>query len=120
VQTKHREIVQGARTRIAEYLMAAYTQRSQPATENFMLIADKGDLNPSVIDSLADAGAGRRTNVWAPWHAFAQERDQLCATSFGGPFRGAEIGPLNQFVAAAFAGAPPQSMTNVAGATRRS
>ena len=40
VEGRHREIVQGGRTRIAEYLMAVYAQRNQPATESFMLIAD--------------------------------------------------------------------------------
>src|SRR4029077_5287323 len=74
VQTKHREIVHGARTRIAEYLMAVYAQRNQPATENFMFIADKGDLNPSVIARWRTylERAGTTNAIWSPWTEFAQ------------------------------------------------
>ena len=117
VETKHRAIVQGARTRIADYLMAVYAQRNQPATENFMLIADVGDLNPTVISrwraTLERAGA--MSSIWAPWHQFAA----LAQTNF------AELAPevhravmksdrINPRVAAALSSAPLQSMKDLA------
>ena len=73
VEGKHREIVQGGRTRVAEYLMVVYAQRNQPATESFMLLADKGDVNPAVVSRWRAhiERAGATNSVWAPWHAFA-------------------------------------------------
>jgi len=73
VEGKHREIVHGGRTRVAEYLMAVYAQRNQPATESFMLIADKGDVNPAVISRwrVHLERAGATNSVWAPWHSYA-------------------------------------------------
>ncbi len=73
VEGQHREIVHGGRTRIAEYLMAVYAQRNQPATESFMLIADKEDVNPAVISRwrFHIDRAGATNAIWAPWHAFA-------------------------------------------------
>jgi len=73
VESKHREIVHGGRTRVAEYLMTFYAQRNQPLTESFMLIADKGDVNPAVVSRWrAHIDRASATNsIWAPWHAFA-------------------------------------------------
>lgn len=73
VEGRHREIVRSGRTRIAEYLMAVYAQRNQPATESFMLIADKEDVNPAVISRwrFHIDRAGATNAIWAPWHAFA-------------------------------------------------
>ena len=73
VESRHREIVHGGRTRVAEYLMAVYAQRNQPPTESFMLIADKGDVNPAVVSrwrAHVDR-AGATNAIWAPWVAFA-------------------------------------------------
>lgn len=73
VEGKHREIVEGGRTRVAEYLMAVYAQRNQPATESFMLLADKGDVNPAVVSRWRAhvERAGATNSIWAPWHGFA-------------------------------------------------
>ena len=46
---KHRELVESARTRAAEYLLAAQQALDQPTTEDFMLIADGNDLNPAML-----------------------------------------------------------------------
>src|SRR5262249_51966464 len=50
VTGKHHDLVNGARTRVAEYLLAAYAARQQPPADDFMLIADQGDLNPTMIN----------------------------------------------------------------------
>src|SRR5262249_23480371 len=44
--TKHAALVEGARRRAADYLLAAHALRDQPSTEDFMLLADGADLNP--------------------------------------------------------------------------
>lgn len=82
VEGRHREIVHGGRTRIAEYLMAVYAQRNQPATESFMLIADKGDVNPAVISRwrFHIDRAGSTNAIWAPWQAFAVLEETNFAT----------------------------------------
>jgi len=49
VQQKHSALVEGARTRAGEYLLAAREAASKPAIDDFMLIADPGDLNPAMI-----------------------------------------------------------------------
>src|SRR4029079_18536318 len=49
VSLKHSELVTSARSRAAEYLMAAYAQRNQPPTDDFMLLVEKGGLNPMMV-----------------------------------------------------------------------
>ena len=49
VRAKRDELVKSAEVRVAEYLMAAHAQRDQPTTEEFMLLADGADLNPTMI-----------------------------------------------------------------------
>ena len=49
VTAKHTGLVNGARTRAAEYLLAAHAARNQPPADDFMLLADRGDLNPTMI-----------------------------------------------------------------------
>lgn len=48
VVAKQGEVVNGSRTRVAEYMMAAYATRGQPRTDDFMLLADGGDVNPKM------------------------------------------------------------------------
>ena len=131
VETKHRQIVHGARTRIGEYLMAVYAQRNQPTTESFMLLADQGDLNPTVISRWRShlERAGETNAIWAPWHQFAK----LNETNFtalapdvnasllkAAPGNTAEISRekagrgLNPHVLQALSNAPPKSMKDVA------
>ena len=49
VATKHRQMVAAAKHRGAEYLLAAQQAIDQPTTEDFMLIADGNDLNPTML-----------------------------------------------------------------------
>lgn len=75
VTGRHRELVTGARERISEYLKAAHARRGQPPAANFMLLVDKGDLNPTMIlrwqFHLEDP---RRIHdgVWRPWRVLAE------------------------------------------------
>jgi hypothetical protein len=74
VTAKHHELVETARMRVADYLLAAHSASNHPPADEFMLIADRGDLNPAIIarwrQHLADARK-RRDPLWGPWHTFA-------------------------------------------------
>jgi hypothetical protein len=74
VTAKHRELVESAKRRAGEYLLAAQQSLDQPNTENFMFIADGTDLNPSMLVRWqAYLGRTRKGHdpVFAPWHALA-------------------------------------------------
>ena len=75
VTARHAELVTGGRTRAAEYLLAAHAGRNVPPADDFMLIADRGDLNPAMTTRwrqfLADTKR-RRDPAWQPWHALAE------------------------------------------------
>ncbi len=72
---KHAELVAGAKARAAEYLLAA--QRDEDSgvqMDEFMIVVDPGDLNPTM--TLRWQALLRRTRplndpVLSPWHAFA-------------------------------------------------
>ncbi len=74
VAAKHRELVETARRRAGEYLLAAQQAIDQPTTEDFMLIADGTDLNPAMLvrwQSYLARTRKARDPVFAPWHALA-------------------------------------------------
>ena len=104
VKQKHATLVEGARTRVGEYLLAAKAANEKPATDDFMLIADPGDLNPAMIvrwqaylgkvDGRAlkrdgeDHRAASTHPVWGPWfelaslseERFKDEAASICET----------------------------------------
>ena len=120
VTEKHRSLVTDARTRIAAYLLAAYARRGQPPADDFMLLVEQGDLNPSMIlrwqvyldNPRVDA------DLWSPWRALvdlspadfprrsAERLDQFFATP--------ESESLNPLVRAALLDSPLTSMRDVA------
>jgi len=114
-------IITTARTRTAEYLAAVHAKRNQPSTENFMLLTDKGAINPYVIhrweNFLKDA---QRDNdpVWTVWHRFAVLADDEFAAKappihkelFG---MRASIASINGRVYEKFKGAHPKSMKEI-------
>lgn len=73
--TKHAELVASARTRVVEYLLAAHAKRHQPPTEDFMLLVEAGELNPTMIQRWQTYLTQTRKSgdpVWAIWHACAE------------------------------------------------
>jgi len=114
-------IITTARTRTAEYLSAVHAKRNQPSTENFMLLTDKGAINPYVIHRwemyLKDAKRERDT-IWTVWHRFsALPDDEFAARApvvhrelFG---EQAVSVPTNGRVQAAFADLPPKRMKDI-------
>jgi cytochrome c553 len=121
-QTHHTALVTGARRRAADYLLAAHALRDQPSTQDFMLLADGPDLNPTMIlrwKTYLERTRKAYHPVFALWHAFADlpEKDfpaRAAALCAGLPARKDPTRSLNPLVARAFAGKPPQSMADVA------
>lgn len=120
VQTKHRELVNGAKSRVADYLLAAQALRDQPDTENFMLLSNTEDLNPTMIQrwkGFLDRTEKKHHPVMALWHSFAalpddnfaDEARKTCAALETEPAK-----PLNRLLVKAFVDAAPKSMKEVA------
>ncbi|TWU06747.1 Planctomycete cytochrome C [Symmachiella macrocystis] len=75
VTEKHTALVTSARKRVAEYLIAAYVKRHQPPTEDFMLLVEEGDLNPTMIQRWQSYLTRTRKShdpIWSLWHACAE------------------------------------------------
>ena len=114
VTAKHTNLVTGARSRAAEYLYAAWLARNQPPADDFMLLADVGDLNPSMITRWRqhlDDAKKRRDPVWLPWHAVAEIPEADFAVK--APPTLAALRDGNRLVREAFA-TPPKTMKEVA------
>ncbi|MFO0903427.1 MAG: PSD1 and planctomycete cytochrome C domain-containing protein [Pirellulales bacterium] len=124
VTRKHQELVTGARTRVAEYLMAAYAARHQPATDDFMLIADTADLNPTMIlrwRVYLEKAARQPHPVWAVWTRLAAVPESQFGESAGAVLQqllrddeGSH--PLNPLVRSRFATLQLKTMGDVAAA----
>ncbi|WP_422928199.1 PSD1 and planctomycete cytochrome C domain-containing protein [Singulisphaera sp. PoT] len=118
VAGKHAELVDGAKKRAAEYLIAGQNALSQPSTEDFMLLADGGDLNPKMVIRwrvFLDRTRKKHDPVLAPWHAFAAmptegfaDNAKAYCESLAKPEDGSH--PINPIVAKEFAEHPPKSL----------
>lgn len=136
---KHAALVDGARTRAGEYLLAAKAAGDKPATDDFMLIADPGDLNPAMVvrwqaylEKIAATTSPEKEHpVWGPWFQFAklnddkfqdeapQVCDRLLAAAKAQELRGSEPGEtvpaVNTLVVKALCSSPlPRSLNEVA------
>ena len=70
VAKRHQETLEAARNRLAEHLMAVREQRGKPAQDEFMLIADPKDPNPTLLKrwrAWLDAPARKGSAVWRLW-----------------------------------------------------
>jgi hypothetical protein len=70
---KFDEVRRGTRTRAADYMLAAHARRGQPKADDFMLIADGNDLNPTMLSrwqSYLERTARAPHRIWSVWHAF--------------------------------------------------
>jgi hypothetical protein len=122
VQRKHDELVQSSRRRVAEYMLAAHALEGRPSTEDFMLIADGGDLNPRMLhrwQAYLERTSRSHDPVFAPWHAlaalpekmFAEKARALASRLVSHPD---SARPINPLVVRALAGNPPQTLAAVA------
>jgi hypothetical protein len=121
VDKKYADVETSARTRVAEYLLAANAQRAKPVIDNFLVFADGNEVNPKIaIRWRAYLERSRRTGepVFALWHALAdlpaEEFAELASpviAKFAAPERG---GAVNSIVLAAILAQPPSSLADVA------
>jgi hypothetical protein len=114
VTAKHATLVTSARARAGDYLFAAHAARNQPPADDFMLIADPGDLNPTMITRwrqfLADTKK-RKDRAWLHWHALAELPEDGFAERAPAALKAIPGG--NWLVREVFA-TPPASMKEVA------
>ena len=117
VTARHQELVNSTRLRVTEYLQAVYASRNQPPADDFMLIADKGDLNPTMINRwrvYLDDAEKRHDPLWKPWHAFAALGEQEFSIRTPDILKMLQTDKeLNALVKQAFA-TPPPDMKEVA------
>jgi mono/diheme cytochrome c family protein len=116
VRQKHEELTSGARTRAAEYLLAAHALRDQPSTEEFMLLSETNELNPTMIvrwQKYLERARKKQDPVFAAWHAFAALPEKEFAAQAARV--ASKLGPMavNPLVAKVFAD-PPKSMKDIA------
>ncbi|MDB5310346.1 MAG: Planctomycete cytochrome [Gemmataceae bacterium] len=114
VTARHSALVGGARARAGEYLLAAHAARNAPPADDFMLLADPGDLNPSMITrwrQYLEDTRKRRDPVWLHWHAVAEFAEKEFAEK--GPAGLAKVDGGNRLVRAIFS-TPPKTMKEVA------
>jgi hypothetical protein len=74
VASKHSTLVSSARARAAEYLLAAEAQMEKPPTDDFMLLADTNDINPTMTlrwQVMLEAARKKPHRVWQAWTEFA-------------------------------------------------
>jgi Protein of unknown function (DUF1553)/Protein of unknown function (DUF1549) len=118
VRAKHDELVKSARVRVAEYLMVAHAQRDQPTTEEFMLIADGADLNPTMIvryQKYLERTRKGRHPAWVVWHALADLPEKDFAAKASAVCAGlAKLDTVNPLVGRLFADKPPQTLADAA------
>ena len=82
VTGKHRELVTGARQRVDEYLKAANARRGVPAADDFMLLVEKGDINPAMLlrwQRYLENPRRIHDEVWRPW----RELSEAASETFG-------------------------------------
>ncbi len=120
VRAKHEELMTNSRKRVAEYLMAAHALRDQPSTEDFMLIADGADLNPTMTvrwQKYLDQRAKRFDPVFGPWHALAHLSEKDFANAAPPMLKQLLADPkqpANPLIAKALAALAPKQLTEVA------
>ena len=127
VRGKHAALVGGARTRVAEYLLAAQAERAKPSTEDFMLLTDPGELNPAMIVRYRvylEKTDAKPHPVWLPWHLlaaipeaqFSEQAPAVIAAIAKGETAAGEKLPVavHPLVLKELTDKPPQSLTDVA------
>ncbi len=130
VTGKHAALVVSARTRAAEYLLAAQAQMEKPPTDDFMLLADTNDVNPTMTlrwQVALEAARKKPHPVWQAWtefaalsvEQFATKAAEVCDRLKSGREPMAESRkplsqPLNPLVIATVCEPPPKSLAEVA------
>ena len=119
IEGQRKQIIQGARSRIGEYLLSVHNRRHHPTTENFMTIADKGGLIPKVIlryEIYLERSKKNNDPIWIIWHAMSE----LAETEFAKQSKDklqsllrSKI-PINTVIRKRFLSLAPETMKDVA------
>ena len=127
VTGKHAALVTSARVRAAEYLLAAQAQMEKPPTDDFMLLADTNDINPTMTlrwQVTLEAARKKPHPIWQPWTAYVGQVSNLPVNQEPSADQWRSIAkavagqvenlPHNPLVIAAVCEPPPQSLAEVA------
>ncbi len=111
---KRAALTENAQRRVGDYLLAAHVRRQQPSTEEFMQIADGGDLNPTILSRWQSALEGaRRTHhpVLAPWIALETVPEEELGSRVGEVLAGLEASgsAINSLLLRTLREQPPDS-----------
>jgi hypothetical protein len=119
---KYNALIEGSRSRASEYLLAASASKDRPTTEDFMLLADGNDLNPTMIirwQVFLKQTRAKPDPVMGIWHALVDvpaEKFQVEAASVVEKLIAGQSAekPLNPLVAGAFLGKPLKELNDAA------
>ncbi len=122
IKAQYDLVVSGGRTRAAEYFMAVHAQGDQPVQDDFMLLSDGPDINPTMVKrwrAQLDRSRRKHDPVMAAWHAlaalpekeFAAKSKELIAGWVAKPD---PAKPLNPLVVWSLAAKPVTSLNDVA------
>ena len=120
VVKQRNQIIDGARTRIAEYLMAVHKRRDHPSTENFMTITDKGSIIPKVIsryESYLNQAKKDNNSIWMVWHIYSELDDdsfESNANKAAKKITGLPKSSIHPIVSKRFQSLVPKDMNEVA------
>ncbi len=114
---KFLEVTEGARSRVAEYLLAAHARHGQPSAEEFMLVADGNDLNPAMLvrwQAYLERTSRRPHRVFAPWHQFAALPEKDFTARAETIVKGLSPERVNGLLVEALRARPPRNLSDVA------
>ncbi|MFO0950098.1 MAG: PSD1 and planctomycete cytochrome C domain-containing protein [Isosphaeraceae bacterium] len=119
---KRADLVTSAKSRVAEYLLAAQAARDRPNTEQFMLLADGNDLNPTMLirwQAYLERTRRGHHPVFGPWHTMASWPAAEFPARVGSfceelASRADPARPVNPLIARALAESPPASLADAA------
>ncbi len=119
LETTITKLREDGRTRISEYLLAAYRERNNPNSDDFMLLTDKGALNPRMIRrwiNYLKEQPDAPTSPWYIWNQYASIDQEQFATEQVATFeRLSSIKTvLNGFLVPRVLSSPPKSMEDLA------
>jgi mono/diheme cytochrome c family protein len=122
VRARQNEVLTAARTRSAEYLLAVHAMRDQPAIEEYMLLADGGDINPTMVvrwRAYLNRTGKAHHPVWSLWHSLAALPEKEFAAKARAvitalPAHRDPARPLNERLVLALRNKPPATLNEVA------
>ncbi|HCA50039.1 MAG TPA: hypothetical protein DEP12_06515 [Planctomycetaceae bacterium] len=119
LETTITNLREDGRTRISEYLLAAYRERNNPNSDDFMLLTDKGALNPRMIRrwiNYLKEQPDAPTSPWYIWNQYSDIDQDQFATEQLATFKSLSAikSKLNSFLVPRVLNTPPKNMEDLA------